>query len=253
MHTTKSRRSTFLFFVQVHKSNTYTIVSCLYNSGIQYNNNSNSNNMHITLYTASYFVWVLSCDFRFLPCLDDCDFIWRSPPVGFAPLLTLSLDFVFVARKPCPPVLLSTEVCGGAARSEPLTWCWLKSRCATGWLGGSILECWDVLPSGEWALLLWRLGGRLDCVAWDLCKMKGQNNHFLDSWYFRWQWQRGKWKTLKCRNWSTETEGQGIVVSQEGARQIGGFFSHFSISVSLLLFPYFSIFYFSVRKSRGKA
>ena len=61
MHTTKSRRSTFLFVVQVHKSNTYTIVSCLYNSGIQYNNNSTSNNMHITLYSfllcLSTFLW----------------------------------------------------------------------------------------------------------------------------------------------------------------------------------------------------
>ena len=160
--------------------------------------------MHITLYTASYFVWVLSCDFRFLPCLDDCDFIWRSPPVGFVPLLTLSLDFVFVARKPCPPVLLSTEVCGGAARSEPLTWCWLKSRCTTGWLGGSILECWDVLPSGEWALLLWRLGGRLDCVAWDLCKMKGQNNR--NFWIHDTLGHSDKGTSGK--RWSAETEVQ---------------------------------------------
>ena len=160
--------------------------------------------MYITLYTASYLVWVLSCDFRFLPCLDDCDFTWRSPPVGFAPLLTLSLDFVFVARRPCPPVLLSIEVCGGATRSELLTWCWLKSRCATGWLGGSILVCWDVLPSGEWALLLWRLGGRLDCVAWDLCKMKGQNNH--NFWIHDTSGDSEKEASGKC--WSVETEGR---------------------------------------------
>ena len=73
--------------------------------------------------------------------------------------------------------LLSTEVGGGTTQSEPLIWhYWLESCCASRWLGGSILVCWNVLLSGEWALLLWRLGGRLDCVAWDLYEIRGWTN-----------------------------------------------------------------------------
>lgn len=108
-----------------------------------------------------YFVWTLVRCFPLLLCLDDCDFTWRSPPVGLAPLPTLSLDLVPGTCRSWPPVLfllltgiVSKVISGVALWSEVVMWCWSV--------------CWDEVLTGEWVLLLWRLGGRLDCVAWDL-------------------------------------------------------------------------------------
>lgn len=122
-----------------------------------------------------YFVWTLVRCFPLLLCLDDCDFTWRSPPVGLAPLPTLSLDLVPGTCRSWPPVIfllltgiVSKVLSGVALWSEVVMWCWSESCCVTRWVGWTMSVCWDEVLTGEWVLLLWRLGGRLDCVAWDL-------------------------------------------------------------------------------------